>query len=193
MWCGFLLPLREQAPATWARLRKVVALSGLHRLAVALNATARYPFAPPRRRDLCETAGQTNCQSRYRRHTVADIGSHNGSERQGTYMAGSKTQAKQRPLSPHLSIWKWGPAMLVSILHRVTGDGMAIVGGIVLTWWLFAVSAGQESYETFRAVATSIPGYIVLVGLSWGFFSAYAVGPAPLCSRCRGWLRTRYQ
>ena len=47
---------------------------------------------------------------------------------------------------------------------------MAIVGGIVLTWWLFAVSAGQESYETFRAVATSIPGYIVLVGLSWAFF-----------------------
>ncbi|HEX9806196.1 MAG TPA: hypothetical protein VGA34_04790, partial [Alteraurantiacibacter sp.] len=28
-----------------------------------------------------------------------------------------------RPLSPHLTVWKWGPAMLVSILHRITGDG----------------------------------------------------------------------
>ena len=34
-----------------------------------------------------------------------------------------------RPMSPHLTIWKWGPHMLVSILHRVTGAGLAIVGG----------------------------------------------------------------
>ena len=33
-----------------------------------------------------------------------------------------------RPLSPHLQVWRWGPAMLVSILHRVTGDGLALVG-----------------------------------------------------------------
>ena len=39
-----------------------------------------------------------------------------------------------RPLSPHLSIWKWGPHMLVSILHRVTGSGMATVGLAVLLW-----------------------------------------------------------
>ena len=31
----------------------------------------------------------------------------------------------QRPLSPHLQIWRWGPHMLVSILHRATGDGLA--------------------------------------------------------------------
>ena len=30
-----------------------------------------------------------------------------------------------RPLSPHLTIWKWGPAMAVSIIHRVTGNGLA--------------------------------------------------------------------
>jgi succinate dehydrogenase cytochrome b556 subunit len=33
-----------------------------------------------------------------------------------------------RPLSPHLQIWRWGPAMLVSILHRVTGNGLTFVG-----------------------------------------------------------------
>ena len=76
-----------------------------------------------------------------------------------------------RPLSPHLQIWKWGPHMLTSILHRVTGDGLALVGLGVLLWWLGALAAGEEAYATFSAVATSIPGYIVLVGLSWAFFN----------------------
>ena len=81
-----------------------------------------------------------------------------------------------RPLSPHLFDgarfhWKWGPHMLVSILHRVTGDGLALVGLAVLLWWLGALASGPEAYELFRSVATSIPGYIVLIGLSWAFFT----------------------
>ena len=66
--------------------------------------------------------------------------------------------------------------MLVSILHRVTGDGLAVVGGIVLVWWLYALSAGPGAYEIFTAVATTIPGYIVLVGLSWSFFQHMCSG-----------------
>ena len=77
----------------------------------------------------------------------------------------------ERPLSPHLQIWKWGPHMLTSILHRATGDGMALVGLAVLLWWLGALASGPEAYGLFEAVATSIPGYIVLVGLSWAFFT----------------------
>ena len=76
-----------------------------------------------------------------------------------------------RPLSPHLQIWKWGPHMLTSILHRVTGDGLALVGLGVLLWWLGAMASGPEAYETFAAVMTSIPGYVVLVGLTWAFFT----------------------
>ena len=81
-----------------------------------------------------------------------------------------------RPLSPHLQIWKWGPHMLTSILHRVTGDGMALVGLGVLLWWLGALAVGEEAYATFSSVATSIPGYIVLVGLSWAFFTHMTSG-----------------
>ena len=81
-----------------------------------------------------------------------------------------------RPLSPHLSIWKWGPHMLVSILHRVTGDGMAFAALPVLLWWLGALASGPEAYETFATVATSIPGYIVLVGISWAFFNHMSSG-----------------
>lgn len=82
----------------------------------------------------------------------------------------------ERPLSPHLSIWKWGPAMLVSILHRVSGDGLAFVGLPVLLWWLGSLAAGAAAYETFTFFATSWLGYVVLVGLSWAFFNHFASG-----------------
>ncbi|GAB5349516.1 Succinate dehydrogenase cytochrome b556 subunit [Alteriqipengyuania sp. 357] len=61
--------------------------------------------------------------------------------------------------------------MLVSILHRVTGDGLALVGLAVLLWWLGAMAGGPEAYETFAGVMTSPIGYIVLVGLTWAFFT----------------------
>ncbi len=77
----------------------------------------------------------------------------------------------QRPLSPHLSIWKWGPHLFTSIMHRITGDGLALVGLGVLLWWLGALSAGPEAYRTFTQVMTSPFGYLVLVGLSWAFFN----------------------
>lgn len=79
--------------------------------------------------------------------------------------------AKNRPLSPHLQIWKWGPHMLVSILHRISGDGMALVGLFVLVWWLGALASGAEYYGTFVDLMTSPVGYVVLVGLSWAFFT----------------------
>ncbi len=77
----------------------------------------------------------------------------------------------QRPLSPHLQIWRWGPHMLVSILHRVSGQGLALVGLAVLVWWLGALASGPEAYATFQAVMGSPLGMVVLVGLSWAFFT----------------------
>lgn len=81
-----------------------------------------------------------------------------------------------RPLSPHLTIWKWGPHMLVSILHRVAGDGMALVGLPVLLWWLGALAAGPEEYATFQEHANAWYGMVVLVGLSWAFFNHLCSG-----------------
>ncbi|HUD30514.1 MAG TPA: succinate dehydrogenase, cytochrome b556 subunit [Novosphingobium sp.] len=83
---------------------------------------------------------------------------------------------KNRPLSPHLQIWKWGPHMFVSILHRVTGDGMAFAGLGVLLWWLGALAGGPASYATFQWAMTTPIGYLVLVGISWAFFSHMASG-----------------
>ncbi len=76
-----------------------------------------------------------------------------------------------RPLSPHLQIWRWGPHMLTSILHRVSGDGMALVGLGVLVWWLGALASGPAAYETFSGFMSSPIGYVVMVGLTWAFFT----------------------
>ncbi|OYW44526.1 MAG: succinate dehydrogenase, cytochrome b556 subunit [Sphingomonadales bacterium 32-68-7] len=81
-----------------------------------------------------------------------------------------------RPLSPHLSIWKWGPAMLVSILHRVTGSGMAFAALPVLLWWLAALAGGEASYATFAGHAGSWYGLVILVGISWAFFNHLCSG-----------------
>lgn len=81
-----------------------------------------------------------------------------------------------RPLSPHLQIWRWGPAMFVSILHRVTGNGLAVAGLAVLLWWLGALAGGAESYATFSKHASAWYGMVVLVGISWAFFSHLASG-----------------
>ena len=75
-----------------------------------------------------------------------------------------------RPLSPHMTVWRWGPHMLVSILHRVTGGGLAVVGGMALVWWLTAAASGPEAYATFPDIADDWYGVIIGVGLSWALF-----------------------
>jgi len=81
-----------------------------------------------------------------------------------------------RPLSPHLGIWKWGPHMLVSILHRITGDGMALVGLATLLCWLGAIASGPEALAEFNEAASSPFGLVVLVGISWAFFNHMTSG-----------------
>ena len=66
--------------------------------------------------------------------------------------------------------------MMVSILHRVSGNGMAFVGLAVLLWWLGALASGAAAYATFTLAAVSIPGRIVMIGLSWAFFNHFVSG-----------------
>lgn len=83
---------------------------------------------------------------------------------------------RDRPLSPHLTIWRWGPHMVVSILHRITGSGLTMVGLPILAWWLLAVSGGADSYSAFADAASSLPGMVVLIGLTWAFFQKTFAG-----------------
>jgi succinate dehydrogenase / fumarate reductase cytochrome b subunit len=85
-------------------------------------------------------------------------------------------EANTRPLSPHLQVWRWGPAMAVSILHRVTGNGLALVGLGVLLWWLGALAGGDQSYLKFSRHMNEWYGQVVLIGLTWAFFNHMASG-----------------
>ena len=60
--------------------------------------------------------------------------------------------------------------MLVSILHRITGAGLTIIGLAVLTWWLLAISGAAEDYTLFSDVFSQWFGKVVLIGLTWAFF-----------------------
>ncbi|UIJ72036.1 succinate dehydrogenase, cytochrome b556 subunit [Aurantimonas sp. HBX-1] len=71
-----------------------------------------------------------------------------------------------RPLSPHLTIYKFRPTMAMSILHRITGA--ALYGGtLLLVWWLVAAASGPDAFETASDFFGSIVGRIILFGYSW--------------------------
>ena len=76
-------------------------------------------------------------------------------------------EQRARPLSPHLSIWRWGPGMTVSILHRITGGAITVAGLAVLTWWLLALAGTGEKYADFTKAATHPIGLVILIGLTW--------------------------
>ncbi len=73
-----------------------------------------------------------------------------------------------RPLSPHLTIWRWQVTMLSSIMHRATGMALS-AGAIVLAWWLVSISNGPEGYDSFMVYAAMPLGVIVLFGFTWSF------------------------
>lgn len=74
-----------------------------------------------------------------------------------------------RPLSPHLSIYRWPITMTLSILHRATGVAMSL-GFVVLVAWLFDVASGEESYAIFVEAMGSTIGGLLLIGWSFAFF-----------------------
>jgi succinate dehydrogenase / fumarate reductase cytochrome b subunit len=81
-----------------------------------------------------------------------------------------------RPLSPHLTIWKWRVHMAVSIAHRVTGHALAFGAALGLAWWLAALAAGPEYYRFFLELATSPVGVLVGIGLTWSMFQHMGSG-----------------
>jgi len=74
-----------------------------------------------------------------------------------------------RPLSPHLSVYRWPVTMLTSILHRATGIAMA-AGFLVLVAWLFDAASGPKVYAVFLGAANTLIGKLFLIGWSWAFF-----------------------
>jgi succinate dehydrogenase / fumarate reductase cytochrome b subunit len=71
----------------------------------------------------------------------------------------------ERPLSPHLQIYRPMLTMMMSIFHRITGAANYF-GTVLLAWWLNAAT-GPSGYARFQAFAGSWIGRIILFGYTW--------------------------
>ena len=74
-----------------------------------------------------------------------------------------------RPLSPHLQIYRWQLTSVLSIVHRATGVALA-VGLVALVWWLVTIGAGVSYYSWSQWFFASIIGRTVLFGWSFALF-----------------------
>ncbi|NUS38547.1 MAG: succinate dehydrogenase, cytochrome b556 subunit [Lysobacter sp.] len=72
---------------------------------------------------------------------------------------------RERPLSPHLQVYRWQITMTMSILHRVTGVVLA-VGAFGLAWWLLALARGGDAFAQAAHVVASPLGLLFLFGFS---------------------------
>src|SRR5258708_16088954 len=75
----------------------------------------------------------------------------------------------QRPLSPHLQVYRWQLTSVMSILHRATGIALSL-GAILLVWWLGAASDGPEPYAAVQRFLGSWIGLLLLFGWSLALF-----------------------
>ena len=74
-----------------------------------------------------------------------------------------------RPLSPHLSVWRWHITMLTSILHRATGMAL-YVGALIAAGWVAALAAGPRAFAAYGAALANPVGQLVMFGLLVSLF-----------------------
>lgn len=86
----------------------------------------------------------------------------------------------QRPLSPHLQIYKPQLTSLLSVTHRATGLALA-VGTVMLVWWLLAAAAGPRFFAVAQAFWYSWIGRLLLLGWSWSLLYHLCNGIRHLC------------
>jgi len=71
--------------------------------------------------------------------------------------------ARERPLSPHLQVYRPQLTSVLSIGHRIAGVGL-MAGTLLLTYWLLAAAQGPEAYETLQVWLASRLGKVLLLG-----------------------------
>jgi len=81
----------------------------------------------------------------------------------------------ERPLSPHLQIYRPQLTSITSILTRITGNAL-IVGVMLAVWWLLAAATSDSYFATANAVTTSWFGDLVFAGSAWAVWYHYLAG-----------------
>ena len=77
--------------------------------------------------------------------------------------------SNNRPLSPHLQVYKPQLTTFMSITHRATGIALA-VGTLMLVCWLIAAATGETAFNEVQAFLGSIVGRLLLLGWSFALF-----------------------
>ena len=80
-------------------------------------------------------------------------------------MADTKAKA-ERPLSPHLQIYRPTLTMMMSIVHRITGAALYF-GTLLLVWCLLAAAAGPNDYANVKWFMETLLGRLILFGYTW--------------------------
>ncbi len=80
-------------------------------------------------------------------------------------MSNAESKAN-RPLSPHLQIYKPILTMVMSIVHRVTGAALYF-GTVLVAWWLIAAASGPEYFDFVNEIYGSFIGRLILLGFTW--------------------------
>ena len=81
----------------------------------------------------------------------------------------ARTGPAERPLSPHLQVYKPSITMVMSILHRITGAAL-FFGTLLLVIALVSLASGSTAFGAMQAVYGSIIGKLVLFGYVWALF-----------------------
>lgn len=81
----------------------------------------------------------------------------------------------ERPLSPHLQVYRWQWTMAYSILHRATGVALG-VGTLLLVWWLLALATGPSAFDMAQGFVGSLIGRLLLFGWTFALFYHLANG-----------------
>ena len=87
----------------------------------------------------------------------------------------AESKRVERPLSPHLQIYRPQLTSISSILTRITGNAL-IVGVALAVWWLLAAATSDSYFATANAVATSWFGDLVFTGSAWAVWYHYLAG-----------------
>lgn len=77
--------------------------------------------------------------------------------------------ASNRPLSPHIQIYRPQITSVLSILHRITGVALTF-GTLLMTWWLVAAAYGPDAFATVQTFLGSIIGNLLLWGFTFALF-----------------------
>lgn len=78
----------------------------------------------------------------------------------------AETKAGQRPLSPHLQIYRPMLTMMMSIVHRITGSALYF-GIILLIWWLIAAASSDSYFALVQWFFNLWLGRLILFGFTW--------------------------